>query len=335
MILIHVLSSWLCATGVAVVVGYNIVTRQADTPQERQRAVEVAKRISKEGTNSNFKANKRHSSAIRKTTTATVAQRVVKCPEYVSNPIYPTFTNALNRLTADVAATAKNGKVMLGKGFSLSKRDGMPILNFPNAYGNVCIGDLAIGEKVENGYFSVRRKWIDGVHQYKVDEITLEKHKRLKEPEFYCTDVAYTAIPATRQVAAIRMYGNLNIQNSKQASAMVSEISKWMREDYGAVDLRAGVPVDMLAMKKLKIGNGLDVAVSVNWNRQFQAERGNAHIEITFTSQELNEEIHCQGRELGEAVDAARTCFRYNTGIDYFTVRPKVSIDDVRKRIVF
>lgn len=335
MILIHILSSWLCATGVAVVVGYNIMARQADTPQERQRAVEVAKRISKNGTTSNFKAKKRHSSAIRKMTTATVVQKAVKSFEYVSNPLYPSFMNALNRLTADVAATARNGEVALGKGFTLSKRAGRPVLNFPKAYENVCIGGLAIGEELKNGDFSVCRKRVDGTREYKVDEITLCKHRRLAEPEFYCTGVTYAAIPATRQVAAIRMYGNLNLRNSTQAFSMVSEIVKWMREDYGAVELRTGVPVGTLAMKKMRIGNGLDVAVTVNWNRQCQVERGNAHIEIAFTTRDLTEEIQCQGRELGQVVDAARICVRSNTGVDYFTVRSKVRIDDVRRKIVF
>lgn len=57
-----------------------------------------------------------------------------------------------------------------------------------------------------------------------------------RSTEFYCTSVTYSAIPATKQVDSIRMRGNLEVGNTSKAYAMVEEIGKWMKEDFGAVD---------------------------------------------------------------------------------------------------
>lgn len=35
------------------------------------------------------------------------------------------------------------------------------------------------------------------------------------------------------------------------------------------------------------------------------------------------------------AVDAARVSVRYNTGVNYYTVRPKVSVEAVNRRVVY
>ena len=57
-----------------------------------------------------------------------------------------------------------------------------------------------------------------------------------RSTEFYRTSVTYSAIPATKQVDSIRMRGNLEVGNTSKAYAMVEEIGKWMKEDFGAVD---------------------------------------------------------------------------------------------------
>ena len=57
-----------------------------------------------------------------------------------------------------------------------------------------------------------------------------------RSTEFYCTSVTYSAIPATKQVDSIRMRGNLEVGNTSKAYAMVEEIGKWMKEDFGAVN---------------------------------------------------------------------------------------------------
>lgn len=51
----------------------------------------------------------------------------------------------------------------------------------------------------------------------------------------YCI-LTQHAIPATKQVDSIRMRGNLEVGNTSKAYAMVEEIGKWMKEDFGAVD---------------------------------------------------------------------------------------------------
>ena len=48
--------------------------------------------------------------------------------------------------------------------------------------------------------------------------------------------MTYSAIPATKQVDSIRMRGNLEVGNTSKAYAMVEEIGKWMKEDFGAVN---------------------------------------------------------------------------------------------------
>ena len=65
---------------------------------------------------------------------------------------------------------------------------------------------------------------------------SLDITTRSARPSFYCTSVTYSAIPATKQVDSIRMRGNLEVGNTSKAYAMVEEIGKWMKEDFGAVD---------------------------------------------------------------------------------------------------
>ncbi len=332
--LVSIVSSWLCATGVAVISSYCITTHSNGTAANQKKAVQVANRISKRGTVSEYKPTNRHSSAVKKTTTAAVVKEI-KLPTFVPNPIYAPFTNALNKLTKELADIAKDGEVELANGFALTKKDGKPTLRFPEEYTNVGIGGVAIGDELKDTFFLVHRGKIDGTDQQKIDEVTLNKYKRLDEPEFYCTRVTYSVLPSTRQVDAIRMHGDLCVGDASKANRMVREITRWMKEDYGAVDLRADVPDGMLALKKLRIGKGMDVEVAVNWKHQRADNGSDAYIEINFTVSELVEDNRFDRQELGRAADEARVNELGISGVNYFTVRPRVKEDDVKRKVVY
>ena len=334
MTLISVTSSWLCATGVAVIASYCILTNGNGTAGDQARAKHVACRVSQRGTIPEYKPTNRHSSAVKKTTTAKVVKEL-KVPKFVSNPLYAPFTNALNNLTEELADIAKDGKVKLANGFSLVTKDGKPALSFPEEYTNVVIGGVAIGDVLKDTWTQVGRKRIDGTDQYMIDEVALRWYKRLEEPEFYCVHVGYTVLPSTKQVDSIRMKGDLCVGTASKANRMVREITQWMKEDYGAVDLRADVPDGMLALKKFRIGKGMDVKVAVNWKDQRAADGSDAHIEISFTVSELAEDNQFEHQYLGEAADEARVNELSRSGVNYFTVNPKVKEDDVRRKEVY
>ena len=133
----------------------------------------------------------------------------------------------------------------------------------------------------------------------------------------------------------MKMKGDLCVGNASTAKRMVREITQWMREDYGAVDLRAKVPDGMLALKKFRIGKGMDVEVAVNWKDQRAADGSDAHIEINFTVGELVEDNGFEQQKLGEATDEARVYELGRSGVNYFTVRPKVKKDDVIRKVVY
>ncbi len=334
MTLVSVTSSWLCATGVAVIASYCILTHGNGTAAGQKKAERTACRVSKSGTIAEFKPSTRHSSAVKKTTSAKVVAEI-KIPKYVQNPIYAPFTNALDRLTEELADIAKDGKVDLENGFVLINRNGKPTLTFPEEYTKVGIGGVAMGDELNNAMFLVRRKEIDGTDQYKIDEVALSRFKRLDEPEFYCTKVMYSVLPSTRQVDSIRMYGDLYVGNASKANKMVREITQWMKEDYGAVDQRADVPDGTLALKKFKIGKGMDVEVAVIWKEQRADDGSDARIEISFTASELVEDNRYERQVLGEAADEARVNELSKSGVNYFTVRPRVKEDDVMRKVVY
>ncbi len=331
--LVSVTSSWLCATGVAVISSYCILTHNNGTATDQKKAEQIACRVSQRGTVPEYKPTNRHSSAVKKTTTAKVAKEI-KIPKFVPNPIYAPFTIALNNLTEELADIAKEGNVELASGFALMKKDGKPTLRFPEEYTNVGIGGVAIGDELKDARFLVQRKKIDGTDQYKIDGVSLYGYKRLDEPEFYCTKVMYSVLPSTRQVDSIRMYGDLCVGDATKANKMVREITQWMNEDYGAVDLRADVPDGMLALKKFRIGKGMDVEVMVKWKKQRAADGSDAHIEISFTTSELVEDNRFERQELGKAADEARANELSRSGVNYFTVRPKVKEDEVMRKVV-
>ena len=187
MTLVSVTSSWLCATGVAIISSYCLMTHSNGTAADQKKAAQVASSISRRGTIPEYKPTNRHSSAIKKTTTAAVAKEI-KIPKFVPNPIYAPFTNALSKLTEDVAEIAKDGNVELVNGFTLMKKGGKPTLKFPKEYTKVGIGGVAIGDEFKGAFFWVHKKGIDGTDQFKIDEVTLSGYKRLDEPEFYCTE---------------------------------------------------------------------------------------------------------------------------------------------------
>lgn len=124
---------------------------------------------------------------------------------------------------------------------------------------------------------------------------------------------------------------------------MVSEVSTCARivmgtQGYMAPEVTRGdaaTPAGAVAFKKFKIGKGMDVEVKIAWNQQRTVENGDAHIDITFTAGELVEESLQQRQELGVATDEERVKIRYNTGVNYYTVRPKVKADQVGKRVAY
>ncbi len=334
MTLVSVTSSWLCATGVAVISSYCILTHGNGTAADQKKAEQVACRISKRGTVSEYKPTNRHSSAVKKTTTAKVAKEI-KIPKFVPNPIYTPFTNALNNLSEELTDLAKDGNVKLMNGFVLMKKDGKPTLKFPEEYTKVGIGGVAIGDELNGAFFLARRKEINGTNQYKIDEVALSGYRRLDEPEFYCTQVMYSVLPSTRQVDSIWMHGDLCVGNELNAHKMVREITKWMKADYGAVDLHADVPEGTLALKKFRIGKGMDVEVAVNWKDQRADDGSDARIEISFEASELSDDNRIERQMLGEAADEARVNELSKSGVNYFTVRPRVKEDDVKKKVVY
>ena len=334
--LVNVTSSWICATGVAIISSYCIMTHNKGGATDQKKAAQVAYRVSKRGTIPEYKPTNRHSSAIKKTTTATVA-REIKIPKFVPNPIYVPFTNALSKLTEDVSAMVKDedGKVELVNGFVLKKKDGKPTLEFPEEYTKVGIGGVAIGDELKGAFFWARRKGADGTDQCKIDEVALSGYKRLDEPEFYCTKVTYSVLPATRQVDSIRMHGDLRVGKASNANRMVREIARWMKDDYGAVERHADAPEGTLVLKKFRIGKGMDVEVVVNWKDKPTAEGSDASIDISFTASELVEDNLIERQILGDAADEARVDEYKKSGVNYFTVRPRVKEDDVKRKVVY
>jgi len=332
---ISIVTSWLCATGVTVVACYCILTHHKNTPADQERAEKVAARISRHGMIPEYKAKNSHSSAVKKTTIAKVTEKDVKVPTYIPNPLYPPFTNALHQLAMEFAELAKDDDVVLTNGLVLTMKEGKPVLKFPEAYGKVCVGSVAMGGELKDVDFGTQRKRVDGTIEEKVSEVGLSKYRRLDEPEFYCTDVTYSVLPATMQVDAIRMHGNLEVGNTSKAQDMVKEIDKWMKDDYGAIDQDVKTPAGALALKRYKIGGGMDVEVKVNWKRQRSDEGCDADIVVNFIASELVEEYRYQCQKLGQAADEARVFTRYNTGVNYYTVKPKVDADAVQKKVVY
>ena len=317
-----------------IISSYCILTHNNGTAADQKKAAQVASSISKRGTVPEYKPTKRHSSAVKKTTTAKVVKEI-KIPKFVPNPIYTPFTNALNRLTEDLAEIAKDGEVELENGFVLANKDGKPTLKFPEEYTNVGIGGVAIGDELKDTWFWVERNKIDGTEQHKIDEVVLKRRRFLDEPEFYCTKVWYSGLPSTRQVDSISMHGDLCVGNATKANRMVREITKWMKEDYGAVERRTEVPEGTLALKKFRIGKGLDVEVVVKWKEQYGADGSDANIDISFTTSELVEDNLFECQELGMAADEARVDELSISGVNYFTVRPRVKEDDVKRKVVY
>ncbi len=171
MTVISITKSWFCATGVAIIASYCILTHNG-TVNGKSKAEQVASRICKDGTTSEYKSKNRHSSATKKTTTAKVAKEI-KIPKYIPNPICPPFTNAVNKLTEEMYGIAKGGEVRLKNGFSLLNKNGKPTIVFPEAYTNVCIGGVAMGAVFKGGNFLVRRTKIDDTNQEMIDKVSL------------------------------------------------------------------------------------------------------------------------------------------------------------------
>ena len=332
-----VVSSWLCATGVVVVSSYCILTHFKNTPADQKKAAALAERIMKKGTIPEYKRNVKYSSAVNKKTVAKIVDKDVKKPVYVPNPIYPPFTNALAELTKEFANLAKDGDVVLtnANGFVLSTKAGKPFLKFPAAYGKIDIGGVAMGSELKGGKFAVGRRRIQDTDEWEMDGIGLYKHRHLDEPQFYCAEVTYHALPATRQVDSISLHGDLNVGNSSRAQDMMDEIAAWMMEDLGAVDQKVPTPAGTLALKKFKIGNGMDVEVMAKWNTCRTNGKSDAEIDVTFTTTELAAENKYQRESLGKATDPARASEYSRTGINYFTVNPKVNAEVGKNGMVF
>ena len=335
---ISVVSSWLCATGVVVVSSYCILTHFKNTPADQKKAAALVERISKRGTipEKDYKQRVKHSSAVNKTTEAKIVDKDVKL-KFVPNPIYPPFTNALAELTKEFADLAKDGDVVLtnANGFVLSTRNGKPFLKCPAVYGRVDIGGVAMGSELKGGKFAVSKRRIPDTDDLEMDGIGMYKHRHLDEPQFYCAEVTYHALPATKQVDSISLHGDLNVGNSSRAQDMMDEIAAWMKEDLGAVDQKVPTPAGTLALKKFKIGNGMDVEVRAKWNTCRTNGKSDAEIDVTFTTTELAAENRYQRETLGKATDEARKSTYSSTGINYFTVNPKVHAEVGKNGMVF
>lgn len=312
MTLISIACTWLCATGVAVISHYNMVT---SCHNDNAKPAQIAKRISQKGTIPEYKPKSIHSSACKKTTAAKVGS-VVKLPTYVDNPMYGEFTNVVNRLTEECAEFAKSDE--------LSKR-----------YGMISIGGISIGDELKDGSFAVLKKECEETKELKIDEITFGKYRRLDEPEFYCTEVTYSAIPSTKQVYAINMHGTLSVEKLSRVNRMIGEIKEWMKNDYEAKDLHVEVPEDLLAYKVFKIGDDLEAEISVRRLEATKDQLEDAVIDIAFTTVELDEERDYEGHELGRQMDEVRVKLHNGTGVNYYTVRPRVSVDAVNSKIVY
>ena len=334
--IISVVVTCICATGVAIVFRYCIATNHKNTERDQKRAAAVAARICKCKTIPEYKAKNRHSSVVKMTTDAKVEKVVEhKEPTYIPNPLYPLFMEALNALTEDVASMAAEGDVDLDNGFILTLKDGKPFLKFPEAYKKVGIGGIAIGDAI-NGRFGVSHRKIEGTEdQHEVDGIGLSTHRRLDDPEFYCTSATYTALPATKQVDSIQMHGELKITNEDNAKKMVKEIDGWMKEDYDAVPVKTDTPADKIALKRYKIGDGLDVEVALKWDKKENDQTTDARIDINFVTSELVEDNKYERQQLGKATDEARQDVFQSTGVNYYTVDEKVNAENVEKKIVW
>lgn len=333
MTLLKVIGSWLCGTGVAVISTYFIATSFQGTARDQAVARHVAERIARRGTIQEYKPATRHSSAVKKTTSATVAG-VINKPVYVDNPIYVPFTNAVARLSSELADMAKDNDVKLDNGFMLTSTNGMPFIKFPEEYAKVEIGGVAIGDVLDGGTYSVQKAKVEGENQEKIDGVSLCKFRRLDEPEFYCTKVWYSIFPSTKQVDSIRMHGDLCVGDASKANRMVREISRWIKDDFNASERRADVPDGTLALKKFKIGDAMDVEVTVKWKNQRADDGSDAYIDINFTPNEMIDDNRFECQELGEAADAARLDEYRKSGVNYFTVRPRVSEDEVKRKVV-
>jgi hypothetical protein len=79
----------------------------------------------------------------------------------------------------------------------------------------------------------------------------------------------------------------------------------------------------------------MDVEVAVRWKSQRTAEGCDANIDISFTTSELVEDNRYERQELGKAADAARVTEYKKSGVNYFTVRPRVKEDDVKRKVVY
>ena len=332
---IAITKAWLFATGVAVVTSYCVITHHKNTPADQKKAEKVAEQIAKKGTVSEYKQKTAHSSAVKKTTTAKVVDKEVKLPTYIPNPIYPSFTNALNNLVNEYIEAAVDGEVVVTNGFILSLKDGKPFITFPEEYKNINIGGESIGGLLNNGKFDVKRKRIENTDKWEMDGIRMSRFKRLDEPEFYCTDITYYALPSTKQIDSISMHGDLNLGNTAKAYEVVDEISEWMKNDYGAVDQKAVIPAGTLSLKKFTIGNDMEVVVSVKWDNGRKDKNTDAVIDISFTTNELVPENKYQRQELAKATDKARANTYATTGINYFTVNEKVNADSIKNKTVF
>ena len=79
----------------------------------------------------------------------------------------------------------------------------------------------------------------------------------------------------------------------------------------------------------------MDVEVAVNWKKQRAADGSDAYIDISFTASELVDDNKLERQELGEAADATRVDEFKKSGVNYFTVRPRVKEDDVKRKVVY
>ena len=79
----------------------------------------------------------------------------------------------------------------------------------------------------------------------------------------------------------------------------------------------------------------MNVELVVKWKEQYGADGSDSYIDISFTTSELAEDNRFERQALGKAADEARVGEYKKSGVNYFTVRPWVKEDEVKRKVVY
>ena len=112
----------------------------------------------------------------------------------------------------------------------------------------------------------------------------------------------------------------------------MDEIASVLTTEFGAVEVKEDVPINIIDRKKFTIADGMKVEVSVEWNQHTSKDGSDASINMKFELTGLSSEKDYQQKELGDDVDLDRKSIYESTGINYFTIDPKIPITDNNHR---